>query len=112
MNFINYYIAKIFLKIKFVNMINIINDKEIIPELIQDDCNPDEILNSVYYFLKKPELIDQQLSCERKVNPPKQNTLFVTCVVSEIVVLDANTTFFVVSMSFLNFSPKSHAEPL
>ena len=62
MNFINYYIAKIFLKIKFVNMINIINDKEIIPELIQDDCNPDEILNSVYYFLKKPELIDQQLS--------------------------------------------------
>ena len=48
--------------IKFVNMINIINDKEIIPELIQDDCNPDEILNSVYYFLKKPELIDQQLS--------------------------------------------------
>ena len=61
MNFINYFIAKLFLKIKFVNMLNIIKNKEIIPELIQGDCNPNEIFKSVYYFLKKPELIDKQL---------------------------------------------------
>ena len=61
MNFINYFIAKLFLKIKYANMLNIINNKEIIPELIQKDCNPDEIFKSVYYFLKKPELIDNQL---------------------------------------------------
>ena len=61
MNFINYFIAKLFLKIKFVNMLNIIKNKEIIPELIQRDCNPNEIFKSVYYFLKKPELIDKQL---------------------------------------------------
>ena len=62
MNFINFFIAKLFLKIKFANMLNIINDKEIIPELIQKDCNPDEIFKSVFYFLKKPELIEKQLS--------------------------------------------------
>tara|TARA_B100000427_G_scaffold300875_1_gene283627 strand:- start:774 stop:1907 length:1134 start_codon:yes stop_codon:yes gene_type:complete len=62
MNYINYYLAKLFLKIKFANMLNIINDKEIIPELIQNDCNPNEIFKSVYYFLKKPELINRQLS--------------------------------------------------
>ena len=62
MNFINYFIAKLFLKIKYANMLNIINNKEIIPELIQKDCNPDEIFKSVYYFLKKPELIQKQLS--------------------------------------------------
>ncbi len=61
MNFINYFIAKLFLKIKYANMLNIINNKEIIPELIQKDCNPDEIFKSVYYFLKKPELIKKQL---------------------------------------------------
>ncbi len=61
MNFINYFIAKLFLKIKFVNMLNIINNKEIIPELIQKDCNSDEIFKSVYYLLKKPELIESQL---------------------------------------------------
>ena len=62
MNFVNYFLAKFFLKIKFANMLNIINNKEIIPELIQRDCNPNEIFNSVYYFLKKPDLIDKQLS--------------------------------------------------
>jgi lipid-A-disaccharide synthase len=62
MTFFYFFIAKLFLKIKFVNMLNIINDKEIIPELIQKDCNPDEIFKSVFYFLKKPELIKKQLS--------------------------------------------------
>ena len=61
MNFINYYLAKLFLKIKFANMLNIINNKEIIPELIQKDCNPNEIFNSVNYFLNKPELVRKQL---------------------------------------------------
>ena len=61
MNFINYFLAKLFLKIKFVNMLNIINDKEIIPELIQKDCNSNEIFKSVYYLLKNPELIERQL---------------------------------------------------
>ena len=61
MNFINYFIAKLFLKIKYANMLNIINGKEIIPELIQNDCNPDEIFKSVYFFLKKPELMEKQI---------------------------------------------------
>ncbi len=61
MNFLNYFIAKLFLKIKFANMINIINDKEIIPELLQKECNPDEIYKTVNYILKKPEVINEQL---------------------------------------------------
>ena len=62
MNFINFYLAKLFLKINYVNMLNIIKNREIIPELLQNDCNPNEIFNTVYYFLKKPELIEKQLS--------------------------------------------------
>ena len=60
MNFINFYLAKLLLNIKFVNMINIINNKEIIPELLQSECNSTEIFKSVYYFLNKPELISKQ----------------------------------------------------
>ena len=62
MNFINFYLAKLFLKINYVNMLNIIKNREIIPELLQNDCNPNEIFNSVYYYLKKPELMQKQLS--------------------------------------------------
>ncbi len=61
MNFLNFFIAKLFLKIKFANMINIINNKEIIPELLQKECNSDEIYKTVNYLLKKPELINEQL---------------------------------------------------
>ena len=60
MNLINYYLAKFFLNLKFVNMINIINNREVIPELIQSECNANEIFKSVYYFLKKPDLIAKQ----------------------------------------------------
>ena len=42
-------------------MINIINNKEIIPELLQKECNSDEIYKAVNYLLKKPELINEQL---------------------------------------------------
>ncbi len=60
MNFINFYLAKFLLNIKFANMINIINNREVIPELIQSECNADEIFKSVYYFLKKPDFIAKQ----------------------------------------------------
>ena len=61
MNFLNFFIARLFLKIKFANMINIINDKEIIPELLQKECNSDEIYKTVNYLLKNPEIINEQL---------------------------------------------------
>ena len=53
---INYLIMKSLVKVKFANIINIINNKEIIPELLQNECNAKEIYNSVVYFLKNPEL--------------------------------------------------------
>src|SRR5210317_45722 len=65
MNFLNYLIVKMLVKIKFANIINIINNKEIIPELIQKECNAKEIYNSVVYFLKNPEIIKKQINdCE------------------------------------------------
>ena len=61
MNFFNFFVAKLFLKIKFANIINIINNKEIIPELLQKKCNPDDIYKTVNYLFKKPDLINEQL---------------------------------------------------
>ncbi len=62
MNFLNFMIVKFLVKIKYANIINIINNKEVIPELIQDECNPKEIFKSVVYFLKNPNLMDKQIS--------------------------------------------------
>ena len=58
---INYLIMKSLVKIKFANIINIINNKEIIPELLQSECNAKEIYNSVNYLLSHPNLLKSQL---------------------------------------------------
>ena len=58
---INYLIMKSLVKVKFANIINIINNKEVIPELLQGECNAKEIYNSVVYFLKNPELMKKQI---------------------------------------------------
>jgi len=62
MNFLNFMIVKLLVKIKYANIINIINNKEVIPELIQNECNSKEIFNSVVYLLKNPSLMDKQIN--------------------------------------------------
>ena len=75
MNFINFMIVKFLVKIKFANIINIINDKEIIPELIQKECNPDEIYKSVTYLLKNPDLMKEQIEqCQKTLDEIKSKT--------------------------------------
>ena len=75
MNFLNYLIVKFLVKIKYVNIINIINNKEIIPELIQKECNAKEIYNSVVYFIKNPEMMKQQIvNCEKTLTQIRSKT--------------------------------------
>ena len=75
MNFINFFIVKFLVKTKFANIINIINQKEIIPELIQKECNSKEIFRSVVYFLKNPELMKKQiLDVDKTLNEIKSKT--------------------------------------
>jgi len=62
MNLFNFMIVKLLVKTKYANIINIINQKEIIPELIQKECNAKEIFRSVVYLLKNPELMDKQIN--------------------------------------------------
>lgn len=48
-NALSYMIIKKMAKIRYVNLINIISNKEIIPEMIQSDCN----CNKIFYHLKR-----------------------------------------------------------
>ncbi|MDA9603957.1 lipid-A-disaccharide synthase [Candidatus Pelagibacter sp.] len=75
MNFLNYLIVKLLVKTKYANIINIINNKEIIPELIQNECNSKEIYNSVVYFLKNPQLMTKQINdCEKTLSQIKSKS--------------------------------------
>ena len=75
LSFINFMIFKLLVNVKFANIINIINDKEIIPELLQKGCNAEEICRSVIYFLKNPKLIKKQLDeCSKTLEGIKSKT--------------------------------------
>ena len=75
MNFLNYLLIKLLVKVKYANIINIINNKEIIPELIQKECNAKEIYNSVVYFLKNPKMMKQQVNdCQKTLSQIRSKT--------------------------------------
>ena len=74
-NFINFLIMKFLVKVNFANIINIINNKEVIPELLQSECNSKEIYKSVVYFLKNPDFAKKQVDiCSRTLDQIRSKT--------------------------------------
>ena len=61
MSVINFFIIKMLVKVKFANIINIAANEEIIPELLQSNCNPKNIFNKV------DELLNDQLALEKQL---------------------------------------------
>ena len=47
MGYINFFIVKMLAKVKYANIINIASDQEVIPELLQSNCNASNIFNKV-----------------------------------------------------------------
>jgi lipid-A-disaccharide synthase len=76
MNFINFIIIKLLIKVKYANIFNIISNSEIIPELLQSKCNPQAIYNVFNSYMQNPELSELQISkCNKILNDMKTNSL-------------------------------------
>jgi lipid-A-disaccharide synthase len=75
LNYLNFIIFKFLVNVKFANIINIINNREVIPELLQEECNAKEIFNTVVYLLKNKNLIDTQLTdCKKTLDNIRSHT--------------------------------------
>ncbi len=75
LGFINFMILKLLVNVKFANIINIINNREVIPELLQNECNAEEIYKTVIFFLKNPDLIKKQLAeCNKTLEGIRSKT--------------------------------------
>jgi len=61
MNFINFLIVKSLVKTKYANILNFAANEEIIPELLQSNCNPKNIFKNVSSFLENPNKIKEQV---------------------------------------------------
>ena len=67
MNFINFLIVKMLVKVKYANIINIAADDEVIPELIQGNCNSQYIFNKVTTYLNDNQLMQNQIDKYQKI---------------------------------------------
>ena len=66
---------KLLVNVKYANIINIINQKEIIPELLQGECNSNEIYKSVVYLLNNPKIMFNQVQiCSETLNSIKSKS--------------------------------------
>lgn len=61
------WVARRFLHIQFVNLSNILLGREIIPELLQQDCAPDNIMQYVEKFLAQKQPYERQMQGFEKV---------------------------------------------
>ena len=50
---ISFFLAKIFVKIKYISLVNLIVNREIIKELVQSKCTKNNIINELTQILKK-----------------------------------------------------------
>jgi len=62
MNFINYLIVKMLSKVKYANIINIISNSDVIPELLQSNCTSQKIYNLFESFVENPNLREKQIT--------------------------------------------------
>jgi lipid-A-disaccharide synthase len=52
---LNYYLARLLVRVKYITMANILADREVVPELIQADATPENIAHHVLSLLQSPE---------------------------------------------------------
>ena len=62
MGIINFMIVKSLIKTKYANIINFAANEEIIPELLQSNCNSKNIFKHVSHFLEDPNKIKDQVN--------------------------------------------------
>ena len=54
----SYLIGKLYVKVKFISLVNIIMDREVVKELIQKDCSKSKIVNELSKLLKNENVLN------------------------------------------------------
>ena len=64
-NYLSYLIARSFIKVKFVNLINLVLNRRVIVELIQDQCNGEKLFEELRHLMIDKNEVEKQIrDCE------------------------------------------------
>jgi lipid-A-disaccharide synthase len=87
-NWLTYFIAKLFLKTKYINIINIMNQREIIPELVQRKFTVKSLLFHIYKYLNDENIKSSQIRSISKSLEILESRKFNKQLVDEIIKID------------------------
>lgn len=57
---LTYFLAKRWVKLPYVGLVNLVAGKKIVPEFLQNEARPERLAESAYFYLKEP-LLSRQL---------------------------------------------------
>jgi lipid-A-disaccharide synthase len=82
-SFLNYFIAKLLVKIKFVSLVNIVMNKEIVKEYIQGDFTTENIILEVQRIFKNEDyrnnMLSEFISLRKALSDYKDNAAEIIC---------------------------------
>ena len=64
---LSYQIAKRLVKVKFISLVNLIMDREVVKELIQDDMTADNLVSELGFLLNEGERVERMRSDYREL---------------------------------------------
>ncbi len=53
---LTYFLAKRWVKLPYVGLVNLVAEKKIVPEFLQSEAKPEKLAESAYFYLKEPLL--------------------------------------------------------
>lgn len=78
-SWLNYYLARLFMKVNYLGLSNLLQGQMVIPELLQDDCNPQELSKMIELLLHSEVWRSNMVRRLQKLNhsliPQQHNTL-------------------------------------
>lgn len=86
-NFLSWFYIRSKILIKFANLINIITDKEIIPEFIQDKCTKENLAISLDNLLSNKDVLEQQIKDSERILDSMRNPRGAPSLISAEVIL-------------------------
>ena len=60
-NYLSYYLIKMMIKVKFGNLLNLILNREVIPEMMQKNCEAEKISLNLEKLISQPSLAQKQI---------------------------------------------------
>ncbi len=72
------WIARRLINVSFISLVNIVENKEVTPECLQENCSPEVLSSKLFAIINSEEIRNQQLEAyervENKLSPPHTDT--------------------------------------